>query len=90
LAGRVVKRRRLLLLVPNPATRPLGYERVRQLVSEQLEIALPAADVCPACDAFYFDDRHRPVPVLLDGKSTAVQPFIDYLLGVDHTEQTRT
>jgi len=66
LVVRVADRRRLLLLAPNPHLRPLGYANIRALVYERLAVTLPAADVCPPCDAFYLGDDGNPVPLLLE------------------------
>jgi hypothetical protein len=56
---------RLLLLVPNPAVRPLRYVRIRDLVRERLGVELPAQERCPPCDAFLFEGG-KPVPIVLD------------------------
>jgi hypothetical protein len=67
LVAALVDPRRLLLLVPNPKLRPLGFERVRVIVSELLHLVLPTSDVCPPCDAFMFDEQSKPIPILLGG-----------------------
>ena len=56
---------RLLLLVPNPAVRPLRYVRIRDLVRERLGVEAPAQERCPPCDAFLFEGG-KPVPIVLD------------------------
>ena len=65
LIARRMDRQRLLLVVPNPALRPLRYGRVRLLVEECLGIVLPLAELCMPCDAFYFDHANAPVPLVL-------------------------
>ncbi len=50
--GALVDRKRLLLLVPNPVVRPLGFARVRMLIEETQQVALPPPGECPPCDAF--------------------------------------
>ncbi len=67
-------RKRLLLIVPNPALRPLRYARIRDVVQERLGINLPHVEACPPCDAFYFDDSGRPVPLLLETPRFWISP----------------
>ncbi len=67
--------RRVLLLVPNPALRPLGYERVHSLTSQVLPVPLPEHPA--ACDAFMFDDERRPQPLTFGRTpARALQPFV--------------
>lgn len=70
--------RRILLVIPNPRLRPLGYRRVRSLVAEVLPVILPE-DPGP-CDAFMFDDETQPIPLRLTGSpESGVRPFIDQI-----------
>ena len=77
LAAALVDPRRLLVLVPNPKLRPLGFERVRAIVTQLLHLTLPASDVCPACDAFMFDEQRKAIPIVF-GKwsSPALDRFV--------------
>ena len=88
---RAVDLRRLLLVVPNPAVRPLRFTRVRQLIAERFGVTLPPIDTCPPCDAFYFDATKRPIPLRLDGNaSQAAKPFVDHLLALGESGRGRT
>jgi hypothetical protein len=74
--ARLVDRRRLLLIVPNPALRPLGYARIQALT--QTTWPLPAD--CKAADAFMFDEQGRPQPLLFDHRpAAALRAFIDQI-----------
>ena len=73
LVARAADLKRLLLIVPNPKLRPLRYWRIRELAHERLDLVLPAADECPGCDAFYFDDSRNPIPLLLDTPSLLIR-----------------
>jgi hypothetical protein len=63
IVARAVDPRRVLMLVPNPTTRPSGYKRIQTLANNILGVTLP--DVASA-DAFIFDAQGTPVPLLLD------------------------
>jgi len=60
--ARHVDPQRILMLVPNPALRPLGFERVRRLAGSLLPVPLPQS--CTPCDAFIFDRDWNPRPLL--------------------------
>lgn len=66
--------RRLLMLVPDPTLRPLGYNRVRRITAQVLPVSLP--DAPGPCNAAIFDDDARPIVFPL-GKSPAktLEPF---------------
>ena len=67
--------RRVLLLVPDPTLRPLGYGRIRQLTAQVLPVPLPESN--DKCDAFMFDAQRRPVPIVLSSSpERAFQPFL--------------
>jgi hypothetical protein len=68
LVAAVVDPRRLLIAVPNSSTRPFAFLRVQQLIVEVLKVELPMID--GGCDAFMFDGRARPVPIVF-GKEPA-------------------
>jgi hypothetical protein len=72
---RWVDPRRVLMVVPNPALRPLGYARIQALTAEMLPVALPRD--CEGADAFMFDAKGRPQPILFSRLSTAAfGPFV--------------
>jgi hypothetical protein len=75
LVGRSVDPRRVLLLVPDPFVRPLGFARIRELADTALAVTLPPAGECPACDAFIFDERRQPLSVTLKS-AAALNPFV--------------
>jgi hypothetical protein len=75
LVGRSIDLRRVLLLVPDPAVRPLGFGRIRELADSALAVTLPDANECPACDAFMFEERRQPLPVRLKS-AAALNPFV--------------
>jgi hypothetical protein len=80
LVVKAVDLQRLLLIVPGPHLRPLRFIRVRELVQDRFGITLPTVEECPPCDAFYFEDGKRPVPLRLDKEaSNSAQPFLDHL-----------
>jgi hypothetical protein len=86
--GRMVDTRRLLLLVPNPGVRPLGFARVRMLIEETLQVTLPPPGQCPPCDAFMFDPSGQPVPVVLQRRANlALQPFATQVLQLGITRK---
>jgi hypothetical protein len=75
LAVRHVDPRRLLMLVPNSALRPLGFQRVRWLTGQVLPVPLPE-DV--ACDAFMFDERWVARALQFGKKpQLALRPFVE-------------
>jgi hypothetical protein len=61
--ARLVDPRRVLLIVPNPAKRPLGYARIRMLMSQTPLPPLPPPADCKATEAFMFDEDRRPQPL---------------------------
>jgi hypothetical protein len=63
IVARAVDPRRVLMLVPNPSTRPGSYKRIQTLAKHILGVTLP--DFTSA-DAFIFDAQGTPVPLLLD------------------------
>jgi hypothetical protein len=74
--------RRVLMIVPDPALRPLGYARIRKLSAQSLPAALPEG--VAGQNVFMFDAHHRPSP-LPPGKITAMslEPFVAQVLGRD-------
>ena len=68
--------RRLLVIVPNPALRPLGYARIQALTAGLLKKPLPKEP--ENVDAFMFDETGQPTPIVL-GRKTAktLSPFFD-------------
>src|SRR5207253_2243724 len=60
--ARWVDPRRVLVIVPNPAQRPLGYARIQALTAESLPVPLPRD--CAAVDAFMFDAKGRPQAIV--------------------------
>ena len=60
--AQLVDRRRVLIVVPNPRRRPLGYARIQALLQQVLPVPLPAD--CQDVDAFMFDEEGRPQPLL--------------------------
>jgi len=74
--------RRVLMIVPNPALRPLGYARIRKLSEESMPVALPEA--LDGQNAFVFDAHHRPTPLRAE-KITAksLEPFVTQVLQLD-------
>ncbi len=75
-AMRHVDPRRILMLVPNPAVRPLGYRRICMLTQPVLTYPLPGR--CPPCDAFMFDADGQPMPLLIRPHPAAgLAPFLD-------------
>jgi hypothetical protein len=72
---RTVNLQRILLIVPDPAIRPLGYWRVRELTAMVLPVPLPP-DV-PTCNAFMFDSSGAPRPLAFGRRPRqAVEPFL--------------
>jgi hypothetical protein len=75
--------RRILMIVPDPAVRPLGYRRIRQLTQPVLPHPLPAA--CPPCDAFMFDAEGRPLPLLIrPNPAGGLAPFVEQVRRLGH------
>jgi hypothetical protein len=73
---RWVNPRRVLIVVPNPAVRPLGYARIQALTAQMLPVALPRD--CAAADAFMFDAQGRPRPILFSRlDTTAFHAFVE-------------
>jgi hypothetical protein len=63
-----VRPERILLLVPNPTTRPLGFHRACQQIAHAWRVQLPAF---PECDAIMFSKTWEPQRVLFDAKRAA-------------------
>ena len=72
--ARWVDLRRVLIIVPNPALRPLGYARIQALTAENLPVALPCD--CASADAFMFDAMGLPQAISFGRDKAALQPFI--------------
>ena len=67
--------RRVLMLVPDPTLRPLGYGRIRQLTAQVLPSPLPEPSV--KCDAFMFDAAGTASPIVLSSEpERALAPFL--------------
>lgn len=66
--------RRVLLLVPNPAIRPLGYAQVRELISSVWPAATP--ERIAACDALMFDGNGGARAIEFT-TPLGVTPFLD-------------
>jgi len=84
--ARLVDPRRILIVVPNPAVRPLGYARIRSLMEGILPLPLPVD--CANADAFMFDAAARPQPVVFGRRaSVALTPFAEQVrsLSPEHT-----
>jgi hypothetical protein len=76
--ARWVDPRRVLMIVPNPSLRPLGYARIQALTAATLPVPLPR--YCENADAFMFDTTGRPQPIVLArGEKSALQPFFEQL-----------
>lgn len=83
LVARIVDPRRLLLLVPNPAVRPLGFDRVRDLAINLLCVRIPSPATCPPCNGFVFDETRQGTPVLLESHAAdAIEPFCRRAVGL--------
>ena len=68
--------RRVLVLVPNPVLRPLGYARVAALMANTLPIPLP--ENCGKVDAFMFDAKGQPQPIVFGRRAKkALRPFAE-------------
>ena len=74
--AQLVDPRRLLVIVPNPDARPLGYARIQALTAETFSRPLPTE--CSRVDAFVFDENGRPQPIVFGRRAgTALQSFIE-------------
>jgi hypothetical protein len=74
--AQLVDPRRLLIIVPNPEMRPLGYARIQALTAKSLSSPLPTD--CSRADAFIFDDAGRPQPIVFGRRvGKALQPFVE-------------
>jgi hypothetical protein len=72
--------RRVLLIVPNPATRPFGFVRVQALIADRFGVELPPIDECGACDAFWFDVNRKPIPLSFARDMTGtLTPFVHFV-----------
>lgn len=70
--------RRVLVLVPNPELRPLGYARIQALTASAFATPLPKD--CQRADAFMFDEDGEPQPIVFGRKTTtALRPFVEQL-----------
>ena len=68
--------RRLLMIVPDPTLRPLGYGRIRALTSQILPVPLPENP--SACDAFVFDTTGAPQAIALaKNPALALRAFVE-------------
>ena len=77
--ARWVDPRRVLIIVPNPELRPLGYARIQALTAETLPIPLPSD--CGKADAFMFDANGQPQPIVFEGRAkAALGPFAEQVL----------
>ena len=73
--ARLVDPRRVLIIVPDPARRPLGYARIQALTVALLPVPLPAD--CRRADAFMFDSDGRPQPLIFGRRAgAALRPFV--------------
>jgi hypothetical protein len=72
---RHVDARRVLMLVPDPSQRPLGYDRVRHVTAQVLSVALPEAP--GKCNAVIFDEDARPITFPFGDKpEKTLEPFL--------------
>ena len=70
--------RRVLMLVPNPALRPLGYARIQALTAEKIAVALPLD--CAEVNAFMFNERSEPKGLTFGRRmKSALEPFVTQL-----------
>jgi hypothetical protein len=78
--------RRVLIIVPNPSVRPLGYARIQSLTARVLPTPLPVRTL--PCDAFMFDHNYRPRPLNI-GRDTeeGLKPFIDQIRALNALEK---
>ncbi|MSO88843.1 MAG: hypothetical protein EXQ89_02545 [Rhodospirillaceae bacterium] len=80
--ARWVDPRRVLIIVPDPELRPLGYARIQALTAETLPIPLPSD--CGKADAFMFDAQGRPQPIVFGRRAkAALRPFAEQVLRLD-------
>jgi len=76
--ARWVDPRRVLVIVPNPALRPLGYARIQALTAKTLAVPLPAQ--CANADAFIFDAAAQPQPIVFGRNArSALLPFVEQI-----------
>ncbi len=81
--------RRVLMLVPDPTLRPLGYGRIRQLTAQVLPMPLP--EEIGKCDAFMFNAGGAPVPIALStAPERALEPFLTQVRGLEATRLPQT
>jgi hypothetical protein len=81
--ARLIDCRRVLIIVPNPALRPLGYARIQALM--QKTWPLPAD--CKSADAFMFDERGCPQPLAFGRRpASALRVFIDQVRRLSETQ----
>jgi hypothetical protein len=74
--AQLIDHRRVLLVVPNPAVRPLGYARIRTATQK----TWPLPDRSENTDAFMFDDEGGPQPLTLAEKSSeTLRAFVDQI-----------
>jgi hypothetical protein len=74
--------RRVLMIVPDPALRPLGYARIQKLSVESMPVALPEA--MAGQSVFVFDTHHRPNPLRSEKITAAsLEPFVAQVLQLD-------
>ena len=74
--AQLVDSRRLLVIVPNPELRPLGYARIQALTAETFSQPLPTD--CSRVDAFMFDELGRPRPIVFGRRpGAALQAFVE-------------
>ena len=78
--------RRVLIIVPNPSLRPLGYARIQSLTASVLPTALPVRP--QPCDAFMFDHDYKPRPLNI-GRDTeeGLKPFLDQIRALSGLEK---
>jgi hypothetical protein len=82
--ARLVDRRRVLIVVPNPRLRPLGYARIQALTQKTLPVPLPAD--CQDADAFMFDEEGRPQPLFFG----ALHVFVDQVRRLSQAQSVPT
>ena len=79
--------RRILMIVPDPSLRPLGYARIQSLTAGVLPVPLPVRP--PPCDAFMFDKEFKPRPLTIGrNPEQGLRPFLDQLRALSGVERT--
>lgn len=73
--------KRVLLLVPNPASQPLAYETTRNLMNTILPVPLPNNP--GACSAFVFDDACVPQAMSFSNDRLMAESFIEKIVAMD-------